>query len=171
MNTAILMLQEQYENNPLIGAEIGVQDGESAANILYGLNMKKLYLVDIWAPYEEKGEVCDYSADYEKVKEMYKNMGAVEIKRMTSVEAAKEIEDESLDFVYIDACHAYESVKEDIEIWSKKVKKGGVICGDDYVEYWDGVQRAVKEFAKENKLEVFQVITKAYTPADWIIKK
>ena len=42
-------------------------------------------------------------------------------------------EDESLDFVYIDANHAYDWVVQDIELWYPKVKKGGILWGHDYL--------------------------------------
>lgn len=34
--------------------------------------------------------------------------------------------------VFIDARHDYESVANDIKLWSPKVKIGGVLCGHDY---------------------------------------
>ena len=50
-----------------------------------------------------------------------------------------------IDLLYIDGCHLYESVKGDIIDWMPKVKKGGIIAGDDYGgEFW-GVQKAVEE--------------------------
>lgn len=52
--------------------------------------------------------------------------------RMPSIEASKFYEDESLDFVFIDAAHDYESVKQDIETWLPKVKPGKFLGGDDY---------------------------------------
>lgn len=63
--------------------------------------------------------------------------------RLTSVEASKLYQDNSLDFVLIDANHDYEPVKEDILAWLPKVKSGGVIAGDDYP--WPGVTKAVQE--------------------------
>jgi predicted O-methyltransferase YrrM len=48
---------------------------------------------------------------------------------------AKEFEDESLDFVFIDGNHAYEWVVQDIALWSKKVRKGGIIYGHDFDDY------------------------------------
>lgn len=52
--------------------------------------------------------------------------------RMISWEAAKLYEDESLDFVFIDASHDEESFTKDLDAWLPKVRKGGVIAGHDY---------------------------------------
>jgi predicted O-methyltransferase YrrM len=49
-----------------------------------------------------------------------------------SVEAAKLIDDKTIDLVFIDADHKYDSVRRDIDAWLPKVKKGGIICGHDY---------------------------------------
>lgn len=66
--------------------------------------------------------------------------------RMASVDAAKTYTDESLDVVFIDAGHSYESVKEDILAWYPKVKRGGYIAGHDYPwSHLDAVKRAVHE--------------------------
>jgi len=94
--------------------------------------------------------------------------------KMTSLEAAKKFKDKSLDFVFIDASHEYEDVKNDILAWYPKVKEGGVIAGHDfYIDEYDwfpGVKKAVQEIIpsystsdkcwihyklKENKLENF----------------
>ena len=75
----------------------------------------------------------------------FENVPNVRQWNLTSVEAAKKIPDESLDFVYIDACHTYESVKQDIAIWRPKIKPEGFIGGHDYHPGWKGVKRAVEE--------------------------
>lgn len=54
--------------------------------------------------------------------------------RKTSMEAVKDFEDNSLDFVYIDGHHGFKYVAEDIWEWSKKVRKGGIISGHDYAK-------------------------------------
>mgnify|MGYP003965012587 CR=1 FL=1 len=64
--------------------------------------------------------------------------------KKTSIEASKDFQDESCDVVYIDMQHSYEAVKEDIEHWLPKVKKGGYISGHDY-PYAPGVAKAVHE--------------------------
>lgn len=62
-----------------------------------------------------------------------------------SWEAARHYEDSSLDFVFIDANHKYESVKKDIAAWRPKVKPGGLICGHDYSQDYPGVMLPVCE--------------------------
>lgn len=60
-----------------------------------------------------------------------------------SVVAAADFEDESLDFVLIDAGHDYDNVRADVRAWLPKVKPGGVIAGDDLD--WPGVLIGVAE--------------------------
>jgi predicted O-methyltransferase YrrM len=63
--------------------------------------------------------------------------------------------DEYFDFIYIDGNHSYDAVKDDLTKWYPKLKKGGLIAGDDYSKlaeeklfnYNFGVKRAVDEFA------------------------
>ena len=64
--------------------------------------------------------------------------------KMTSIEASKTFEDNSLDFVFLDASHEYEDVKEDILHWLPKIKSGGIFAGHDYAPSW-GVYNAVNE--------------------------
>ena len=59
--------------------------------------------------------------------------------------AAERFQEESLDFVFIDADHSYEEVKRDIAAWIPKIKCGGVLAGHDHCEQFPGVVRAVTE--------------------------
>jgi hypothetical protein len=77
--------------------------------------------------------------------------------RSTSVKAAKMIYDGSLDWVFIDANHEYKYIKENLKIWTPKVRKGGIVSGHDYKnpkekgKGW-GITKAVDEFVPKNKL-------------------
>jgi predicted O-methyltransferase YrrM len=72
--------------------------------------------------------------------------------RFPSLEAAKEFEDNSLNFVFIDASHEYEDVKQDIAAWYSKVAPGGVFAGHDFM--WPGVYQAVTEWATANNMHL-----------------
>jgi hypothetical protein len=63
------------------------------------------------------------------------------------------VEDNSLDFVFIDGDHSYEGVKIDIENSFSKVKSGGLISGDDY-GLIPTVDLAVKEFCNKNNIKI-----------------
>lgn len=78
----------------------------------------------------------------------------IETIRGYSEDASRMFEDESLDFVFIDADHHYESVKKDIELWYPKIKVGGIISGHDYAYGGDcGVIPAVDEkFSSINRM-------------------
>jgi len=60
-------------------------------------------------------------------------------------EVASQFGDNSVDFVFIDADHNYESVKKDILSWLPKMKKGGIMSGHDYFNNTCGVKQAVDE--------------------------
>jgi predicted O-methyltransferase YrrM len=55
--------------------------------------------------------------------------------RMTSLEAAAQYEDKSIDFLMLDGAHEYEAIREDILAFLPKMKNGGVMTGDDV---WEG---------------------------------
>ena len=50
----------------------------------------------------------------------------------TTLEAAKNIPDRSLDICFIDADHIYGAVKKDILSYIPKIKSGGILCGHDF---------------------------------------
>lgn len=52
--------------------------------------------------------------------------------RMTTIEAALLFDDQSVDFLYIDASHDETSVTQDFVTWFPKVTTNGLICGDDW---------------------------------------
>jgi hypothetical protein len=78
----------------------------------------------------------------------------VEIKRMSSLAAAAEFADESIDLIFIDGDHTHEGCKADILAWLPKLKEGAVMLGHDHSQrHFPGVVRAVKEiFGKPDEV-------------------
>lgn len=87
--------------------------------------------------------------------------GVVTPIRMESSKASKIYDDESLDFVFIDASHDYDSVISDLKNWFPKIKKGGYFAGHDYTH--PPIVKAVHELFNQQEI----VIKKNC----WVIKK
>lgn len=141
------------------GAEVGVFKGEFTEQILSFVKPKMIYLIDLWeydadihsANFDEKPDMLK---NYERVKKKFGKMSNVVIKKGYSQQELQQLQDNSLDWIYVDGDHRYEGVKSDLEVAIKKVKKGGIIAGDDYIEKdgW-GVVKAVNEFIKTKEVE------------------
>ena len=112
--------------------EVGVYEGQSLAYLIVEvLNSKKK--IHITAVDSFKGN--EDRKDNEGLEKRFKdNLKPVFSKYHlmvgNSTIIAEKYYNESLDFVFIDADHTYESVKNDILAWLPKVKKGGVIMFD-----------------------------------------
>jgi hypothetical protein len=66
------------------------------------------------------------------------------VRAENSWDAASHYADSSLDMVFLDADHEYNSIAKDIDAWRPKVKRRGILAGHDYVVGF-GVPRAVNE--------------------------
>jgi hypothetical protein len=124
------------------GAEIGVKLGAYSDELLSNWRGEELVSIDPWLSadpdeYVDRSNVSQDEFDryYEQTRERLTRHGSrSSIWRMTSVEASGKVPDHSFDFVYIDARHDYESVKEDLHAWCAKVRPGGILAGHDYVD-------------------------------------
>jgi len=124
------------------GAEIGVKRGVYSDSLLMRWRGAELVSIDPWlsdAPdaYVDRSNVSqeEFERFYEETCSRLARHGSRStIWRTTSVEAASRVADRSMDFVYIDARHDYESVKEDLAAWCAKVRPGGILAGHDYVD-------------------------------------
>lgn len=129
-----------------IGVEVGVERGYYS-EILCKANPKAIvYGVDPWEsldicknnPLERRTQNhrtqrgCDRIFEEAKLRlSHYPNHIII---RKYGIDAVNDFADSSLDFVYIDANHEYSCVMSDIDIWSKKVRPGGVVSGHDYYD-------------------------------------
>ena len=144
--------------------EVGAWKGKSTAYMAVGIinsgKFIKLNIVDTWKGSNEVSHKRDQAIiDGTLYEEFCANMEPVKYLintyRMTSIEASKEFNDCQLDFVFIDASHKYEDVRQDIIHWLPKVKVGGTLAGDDFHKDFPGVKRAVNEmFGEDNYQQI-----------------
>ena len=162
------------------GVEIGTDQGEYAELLLKTISNLRLSCIDPWkAEAYEKGFQPESFEDQsffdkryqETIERLSPFAERVTIKRSTSMSALKDFEDNSLDFVYIDGNHDFLNVTQDIHYWTKKVKKGGIVSGHDFVRYpsrkFNHVQKVVNAYSQAyHYLPVFLV-----TPTDKGMKR
>ena len=167
--------KQQYEKifsmlpEEAVWVEVGSYYGRSLAWLLVEIENKnknfKVYAIDNWQGNDQeqfyinkKNSNPDFFKNvYEKFKNNLKIFeGKFTPMKMLSWEAANNFQNESVDYIMIDAGHDYDSVKKDLEAWWPKIKKGGFMGGDDYAieNSQDGVFLAVNEFVLKNKLQL-----------------
>jgi predicted O-methyltransferase YrrM len=143
-------------------AEIGSYAGESTKIFMDTRRIARLYAIDPWLNGYDNWDFANFS-DMRAVEAQFdaRTIGLSVIKmKMLNVEAARKIT-EPLDMVYIDGCHRYAAVKEDINIWVQKIKPGGLLAGHDYniME----TRKAVDEFANGRQILL-------YDDSSWAIR-
>lgn len=145
------------KNKYIYGAELGIRQAHNADNLCAYFTNLRLICVDLWPSKDIFGIKSLSGETYKEnesnyritVEKLAKYKERIEIKRQYTLDAAKDIANESLDFVIIDATHSYNGVKNDIDAWLPKIKENGLICGHDYHISFDngGVIRAVDELS------------------------
>jgi predicted O-methyltransferase YrrM len=139
-------------NNKLTIAEIGVYKGRGTAMwnvMLINNNIKYDYFaIDHFLGSIEHDKTFDYYNT--TIKNLNPIINQINLIKNDSNSESNNYPNEFFDVVYIDASHDYENVKQDILSWLPKVKKGGIICGDDYINGWPGVIMAVNEIFGNN---------------------
>lgn len=119
-------------------AEVGVYRGQYARRIYDALNPLSLALIDPWGAFND-GKYTDYPKNdrdawdrmFHRVSNSLGTLPGVSLIRGLSIPTAALYPDAMFDFVYVDADHAYDSVKADLLAWLPKVRPGGFIGGHD----------------------------------------
>lgn len=172
----IQMIQEFRPGS--IGAEIGVYRGDFSHQILSDSKTAHLYLVDPWTrqpnykdTINDEDQEAHYRETLRKVKPFVDD-GHCTIVRSYSADVARgNIIIPPLDWVFVDAYHAYEAALEDITLWSKRVKAApfGTIFAHDYFEgpryghdgheWTSGVVKACADFCAAEGWEITGLTT------------
>ena len=148
--------EHQYKNI----AEVGIGYGTHAKQILKNTSIEKLYLIDPMKYYPNDQFADDIMRTIpiipnNQFNELHEHINVylsefkekvVWFRKESTSITMDEIPDQTLDCVFIDGNHEYQYVLDDLHFWSKKVRPGGQILGDDY--WLADVARAVHEFEK-----------------------
>lgn len=117
-----------------IGCEVGLFRGRNAVSMFRAIPELKLYGVEPYAdqPYSTRPKTQErYAYNKMRADQRLEGRNAIMIEKF-SEDAVKDIPYDSLDFIYIDGDHSYDYVMLDIILWSRKVRKGGIVSGHDY---------------------------------------
>lgn len=132
--------------------ELGCWEGKSSVFIAKLLGKRVLHCVD-WF----KGNIAEGDDHLTVVAAAERDVGRIFLENMKEHETfnflltksdciqflKKEDHGEGIAFVYVDASHDYQSVKETLELIKPLLLDGAVVCGDDYES--KGVNSAVRE--------------------------
>ena len=145
----------KHTSRSIVGLEIGVWRGDNAGYLLQNCNnISKLYGIDPYLPYQDWNRFIT-KEDIDPIKnaavENLKMFGdRFELIETTATAAVNRFKDNSLDFIFIDGNHSFETCHQDLCNYYDKVKPGGIFAGHDYT--LQGVNNALFKFRKEKKI-------------------
>jgi len=124
-------------------AEIGVFQGNFSKKNLHHWK-GQYYMIDAWS--HRPSDVGDKNFKNDAINNA--NMKAAmdntkfagdrrHVIQALSFDAAKDFEDNSLDWIYVDALHTYDALMIDLDAWYPKLRPGGLMTGDDYGDMKD----------------------------------
>lgn len=159
------------------GAEVGVWTGKFSERICQTVQGVHLRCVDPWTPYaayrERKNDPERLASAYKEAQQRLRPFGCT-LMRMTSLEAAKQVPDASLDFVYLDGNHERAFIQADLQAWTPKVRQGGIVAGHDFHAPRDKpfiqVEPVVREWTAAHRIAPWFVLSSETTPSYFWVK-
>ena len=161
------ILEQLNKNSKVV--EVGVWKGDFSKQIWNISSPNLLILVDSWT-FDEKVRGCAPQVNGEEPLNQnffdqakndtfnkFENIQNVHILDLNSLDASNNYEDNFFDYIYIDAEHTYKAVTNDLKVWYPKLKKNGILFGDDY--YWReeddtlSLHKAYQEFIVKNNIK------------------
>jgi hypothetical protein len=144
------------------GAEVGVAEGIYSEILLKANPECELLLVDPWHAYSDNPQNKSkekHEFAYREVLRKTKDYAAHAVMQV-SMEAVQDVKEGSLDFCYIDGNHSFDYVIQDLIEWSKRVRSGGIVSGDDYYaldeKRWGaGPVEAVQAYTKAHRIPIW----------------
>lgn len=141
------------------GAEIGVAEGNYSEVLVRANPNLELLCVDPWHAYSGNPQNKSKEKNEYAYNEAKRKLAGTKARLVmkSSIDAVRDVDDGSLDFVYIDGNHSFDFVMFDLIAWSKKVRSGGIMAGDDYYfldpKRWGaGPVEAVQAYTSAHKI-------------------
>lgn len=162
LRNMIAYINKKTPTKELRLVEIGTFTGDSTK--IFANNFKYVIAID---PYvSNRGDITN-TVNMKQIKQIFlnnmKGLSNYELIEDFSYNAVKYYDNNSVDIIYIDGMHSYDSVIKDIGDWLPKIKITGWITGHDYrSNKFPGVVRAVNMFCKPEAI---------FMDYSWVIKK
>jgi len=146
-------MKSGMQREMLLVVEIGVFAGHLSQHLLRDCDFIQLLGID---PYIGRdgtfpgnfSKTLDADVALYKAASVMEPYGArAQLWPLTSDKAALEIEDGTVDAIFVDGCHLYDCVRSDLENWLPKMRRGlkVLVAGHDFSPQWPGVVQAVHE--------------------------
>lgn len=154
------------------GIELGVCWGLNSYTLLESCpNLVSLIGVDHFMSYKDWDRLIDQEEQDHNYTKLLYNMDLMgprfNLIRESTVNASIDIENESQDFVFVDADHSMKAVLNDLDHYWPKIKSGGMMAGHDSNLF--GVNFAVTSWAKHHGIDPASIET-AVNSAWWFRK-
>jgi hypothetical protein len=179
---------EVLKNLPTGGTavEVGVGYGDFSIHILNTLKPDLFIAIDTfeitvgnepWGRQTLQEQQCSHHEYYNRQFAALLNQGRFIIKKGLSWKMLEQLPDHSIDYIYIDADHSYDSVSKETAVLKSKVKANTIVHFNDYT-YFDqnallpyGVPRAVHEFMLAEHYEMLYLCLHAQGFYDVVLRK
>lgn len=154
------------------GVEVGVKKGKFSEVLCQANSNLRLKCIDPWMGYDENNslKLTQDQADkiYKEAQKRLKPFNA-ELIRKTSMEGVLDIEDNSLDFVFIDGEHTFDFIMQDVIAWNHKVRPGGIVSGHDYYRFRNaGVVPAVDAYTHAHDIREWWLTDEKTATFFWV---
>lgn len=139
-----------------VGYELGACCGLHAERLIKQASFEKIYAVDSYTNHKQlRMQSLEWDALYLQADQLLSAFKPnIELKRQSPLEAAREVDDQSIDFVFINDNHCRESTGELIRAWYPKVRAKGVICGYQLMENQGIIAEEVLNFFNAKQIKV-----------------
>lgn len=136
---------EQLDGDDLVGIELGVASGGFSSAMVRSGKFRRFFGVDLYSDHHNM-------AEYKTALQTVGMDSSYALLRMSFDDALDLFPDDYFDFIYIDGyAHTGEQGGKTFFDWLPKLKKGGLLAGDDYADDWPLVKESVHYFVDQVK--------------------